>query len=412
MSEENINYKKLTPKYLIEAEKFFPPDWSYDKNRQFREITSDYVLDCVNVLQQQDCTMEQIDYFMRKVSNWCAWSYIDAEAMFLEEIYLQKMLSSLIYKLSDTYINCIRKERPLEECDEILDEIAKDKFTQIVEAYLSKGIITKHQAIDAKRRNAKEFSPVNIEFNNENTKNLKLLFVGLGVVFGISPLIIALVAELNVFTVMASSIMIAILCYWLYITILNHKLRNQHIVLAPMPSGGNGGTNPTGNGGGASNSGKSQGKQGNVNQFAVKQEISSGNDTRGLVQDRGIRSLILVRAGKTLMPYTQGYIEGSLPVFVAKLRNKLIAKYQFELPPVQVQEDVHLGDCEYRIIIRRKETYEDLKGTIIISTKENAKPPMEQLANQIEKCVERHIDKLKGWKFAKNARAEDFKDDL
>ena len=43
MSEENINYKKLTPKYLIEAEKFFPPDWSYDKNRQFREITSDYV---------------------------------------------------------------------------------------------------------------------------------------------------------------------------------------------------------------------------------------------------------------------------------------------------------------------------------------------------------------------------------
>ena len=179
-----------------------------------------------------------------------------------------------------------------------------------------------------------------------------------------------------------------------------------------MPSGGNGGTNPTGNGGGASNSGKSQGKQGNVNQIAVKQEISSGNDTRGLVQDRGIRSLILVRAGKTLMPYTQGYIEGSLPVFVAKLRNKLIAKYQFELPPVQVQEDVHLGDCEYRIIIRRKETYEDLKGTIIISTKENAKPPMEQLADQIEKCVERHIDKLKGWKFAKNARAEDFKDDL
>ena len=129
MNEENINYKKLTPNYLIEAEKFFPPDWSYDKNNQFRTITSDIVLETSKKLQEKDLTLEQVNFIMQKIANWCAWVYIDAEVLPLKEMALKVLFKKFVNKLADSYISCLKKEYTAEECDEILDGIAKDKYS-------------------------------------------------------------------------------------------------------------------------------------------------------------------------------------------------------------------------------------------------------------------------------------------
>mgnify|MGYP004502221971 FL=1 len=412
MNEENINYKKLTPKYLIEAEKFFPPDWSYDKNNQFRTITSDIVLETSKKLQEKDLTLEQVNFIMQKIANWCAWVYIDAEVLPLKEMALKVLFKKFVNKLADSYISCLKKEYTAEECDEILDGIAKDKYSEILDSFLTKGLITKRQALDSKNRNAKEHSSVNIEYNNKNDKNLKQIITALIVCFGLIPLIISFVAKIDIIAVILASLVIAFLCYWIFMIIQNWRLKKRNEELAFLKACGSGEVNSTEKYEGISEHKKSGGHEIDVNQIVINQTINSNQETRGQIQDKGMRSLILVRAGKRIMPYTQGYIEGSLPVCVAKLRNKLIAKYNFELPPVQVQEDKHLSDCEYKIIIRRQNFYEATMGKIFFSESENAKSPMEDLASHIEKCVEKHINKLKGWEFAKEARAEDFKNDL
>lgn len=411
MPEEEIKHKSLIQNYTNAAEKYFPPDWSYAKNALFENYVPKIILDYVPILKDANLNQEQLKFILPKVCNWCAWCYIDAEILFLDDQNVEKMFYSLITNLIKSFLNCITKDHSLEECDAILDEIAKDNFTKFLEMLLSKGVINKRQMFNAMRRNAKELSGVNIEFNNENNQNLSIILAVGSLFFIIIPTAIAWIMKISIFKTLAVSIILAILCYWLYMTILNWRVKKNQIDLLILRGNANG-INPAAINSGATTTPSKKDGQGNVNKTCCAPTANCGKETTGLVSARGIRSLVLLKLGKNLMPYSTGYTEGQLPVLVGRLRNKLIKKYKFELPPIELKEDGQLGDNEYRIIVRRSKIYEDYKGTIVFNRNKDSESPMEALIAQIEKCVERHINNLKGWSFADGTRPEDFENDL
>lgn len=407
MAKEKINYKPLISKYLADAEKYFPPDWSYNKNTLFRDYASEIILNCIEEKENTDLAQIQQEFIVQKVCNWCAWNYIDSESLYLNDIYLEKMFQTITKQLIDSFFNCIRKHCTLEECDEILDAIAKDCFDKLIDSFLSKGIIDKNQALKARLHNAKDLSVSNIELNKENNKNLsKILIIGT-LCFIVIPLIFALTTESNIIATLAVTITLALICYWLYMIILNWRTSKTQIDLLIIKGGT--ATNPTA---GSSSSNSKNKVKGNTNNSQLLKPLDSGKDTKGLVSSRGIRSFVLLKLGKNIMPYSIGYTEGQLPVLVGKLRNKLIKKYNFELPPIEIQDDRQLGDNEYRIIIRRSKIYEDCKGIINFQTEKPNESVIEPLVAQIEVCIEKHIEKLKNWSFAKGTKPEDFSGDI
>lgn len=372
------NLKQSLIFFLKEAENYFPYDYPYLEINRFESIALLALSSVFVKIEEQDFTAEKINYIFEKISNWCAWTNMNSFPLELQDENLEKLFSKIGNALLESYIKCLTKNYDIETLDSVLDEIAKDNYTQFIDSFLSKGIITKQQAFLAKNHAANVYSKNNINKNKDINKDFSLLITYTTIFLIILSVLIYSLTDSSFLETIAYTVTFVILTYCIYMLIFKWKINKEIDEYCNLKS--------------------SEYSNGNASSFDKRNSkhktttvINTANDAKSPTNNYIGQSIIEIYIGKNIEPYAEGYFDGHLPVLIARLRNKLIKDINFSLPPVAMIPSHLQGDNEFVIKFRKQEV---ARGKIDFSATNKYEYPLEFISEQLENSIKKYANKL------------------